>query len=481
MKTRHFYRIIAAMTAATICILVLQGYIWQQSINEEKQRFDDSVERAVTRLTHELHGVESRAMIVMDALAVSMHDHAETDSSFRFEATFDDSFTSENLKGLRDSLLIFSSQIDDSLRNSVVIRMDSDCPACLKTADAPVLERIRPILEERLALDGIDNSFDYGVVDVSTGSWIVDPQNVREVRTSDRTYQIQADFNAGKSAEQAELRIYFPNEKIHVLKRLATSLALSGLLALGVHACLAYSLKTIMRQKQLSEIKTDFINNMTHELKTPIATISLASEALTDEEVEFPPEKRAEYIGMISTEAGRLSDQVEKVLQMSLIDKGDLGLNFQPINIHHMIEESVGGFKLKIQQRQGALKLALNAQRSTITGDPMHVRQMLSNLLDNAEKYSPGTPSLSIETRSMEEGIEIAVTDRGVGIGRDKLKRIFDRFYRIPSGNLHDVKGFGLGLSYVMSMAEAHGGQVRATSKPGQGSTFTLTLPYADA
>jgi two-component system phosphate regulon sensor histidine kinase PhoR len=169
------------------------------------------------------------------------------------------------------------------------------------------------------------------------------------------------------------------------------------------------------------------------------------------------------------------------VLQMALLDKKDLGLSLEPVNIHLLLTEIIEAFSLQLEQRKGSITTALGAQRAVVRGDLMHLRQVLTNLIDNANKYSPGAPQIRIETNDVGAGIEIAIHDNGLGISRDALRKIFDRFYRVPTGNRHDVKGFGLGLSYVQTMAIAHGGQVYAKSKPGAGSTFYLFLPHPHA
>ena len=177
----------------------------------------------------------------------------------------------------------------------------------------------------------------------------------------------------------------------------------------------------------------------------------------------------------------RLATQVEKVLQMALLDRKDLGLKMEPVNLHVLLRQLEDAFSIQILQRGGQITTALEAQQAVVVGDGLHLRQMFSNLLDNATKYSPEAPDIHIVTRNKEQGIEIAVQDKGLGISREALRKIFDRFYRVPTGNRHDVKGFGLGLSYVQTMALAHGGHIRATSKPGAGSTFYLYLPHQHA
>ena len=225
-------------------------------------------------------------------------------------------------------------------------------------------------------------------------------------------------------------------------------------------------------------MKTDFINNMTHEFKTPIATISLASDSIVSPMILGNPEKVQRFANIIKQENKRMNSQVEKVLQMALIDKRDFSLKFTEVNLHEVIQAAVENITLRVEKRDGVVKPSLLATKPIIEGDLTHVANVINNLLDNAEKYSPDKPEISISTRDVSNGVEVTVQDNGIGISKEARKQIFDKFYRVPTGNLHDVKGFGLGLSYVKAMMTAHKGSVEVKSEPGKGSSFILTFPY---
>jgi two-component system phosphate regulon sensor histidine kinase PhoR len=225
-------------------------------------------------------------------------------------------------------------------------------------------------------------------------------------------------------------------------------------------------------------MKTDFINNMTHEFKTPIATISLATDSIASPLIVKYPDKIQRFVDIIRQENRRMNSQVERVLQIAQLDKKDFELRLAETNMHSLIEQAVDNFGLQIESREGSLKLDLQAERPVIQGDGTHIASVVHNLLDNANKYSPNKPDITIRTRNVPNGIEITIEDKGIGISKEARKHIFDKFYRVHTGNIHDVKGFGLGLSYVKAIVTAHKGFVDVYSEPGKGSAFTLTFPF---
>jgi two-component system phosphate regulon sensor histidine kinase PhoR len=239
-----------------------------------------------------------------------------------------------------------------------------------------------------------------------------------------------------------------------------------------------YTISTIFKQKKLSEIKNDFISNMTHEFKTPISTISLACEVLHDSSIEKSPERVNTYVKMISDENKRLSLLVENILQTALLDKGQLKLKIQSFDIHALIAETITNIKLQVENKDGEITTDLKASIPVINADRVHITNIIFNLIDNALKYSNDQPKIKIVTVSDNEGIFISVTDNGIGISKENQKRIFDTMYRVPTGNIHNVKGFGLGLSYVKAVVEKHGGSISVASELGKGSNFTVYLPY---
>lgn len=271
--------------------------------------------------------------------------------------------------------------------------------------------------------------------------------------------------------------VFFPTLDFEILRNMRFWI-ISSIVLLVVLVFFTYVINVILRQKRLSEIKNDFINNMTHELKTPISTIALSSDVLLQPGVESNPERLHNYARIIKTENQRLQSQVERVLQVARLDKHDLQLNKKPIDLHELIDLAVPTIEMNFSDKQLKVVTDLRAEHHVISGDEMHVTNILYNLLDNAAKYGGDQPEITVSTRSDNKGVTIAVTDKGPGIAKDQQKYIFEKFYRIPTGNVHDVKGFGIGLHYVKTITEAHHGKVRLHSKPNNGSTFEVFLPY---
>ncbi|TNF29744.1 MAG: HAMP domain-containing histidine kinase [Bacteroidetes bacterium] len=270
--------------------------------------------------------------------------------------------------------------------------------------------------------------------------------------------------------------IYFPDKDSYLISQMSIWLFSSAIL-LVVIVFFAYTLWVILKQKKLSEIKNDFINNMTHEFKTPISTISASAELLRSGNLDADAAKRARYYQMIADESNRLKLQVEKVLQMAQFDTKDISLNLTDRNLHDLIRKAVASVQILLDERKGQIQCDLNAQRSEMKVDELHFTNIMRNLLDNAIKYCEKAPFIVISTSDSKGGILISVRDNGIGIGPVQKQQVFEKFYRVPTGNVHNVKGFGLGLYYVRSLVEAHHGTVKVESD-SSGSTFHIFLPY---
>lgn len=286
------------------------------------------------------------------------------------------------------------------------------------------------------------------------------------------------------SEEQAEARFHgltldvrFRNKTKTVLQEMSGLLSLSGFLLLVLSGGFTLTVLTVFRQKKIAERTTDFLNNLTHEFKTPIATINLAVKMLGREKVRQQPEKTAQYTAMIGQESQKLGEHVERMLELARMERGELNLKREPVCVHDIITEVLPPYELQVQERNGQLATTCHATEAQILGDRTHLFAALSNLLDNANKYSPDAPKITVSTEVKNQFVKIQVRDEGQGMHKNKIKHIFDKFYRAPTGNRHDVKGFGIGLAYVKATVEAHQGEVSVESQVGKGSTFTLSLP----
>ncbi len=276
-----------------------------------------------------------------------------------------------------------------------------------------------------------------------------------------------------------KLAIFFPGRDGFIYRSLNWLLVASFIFSLIILLTFSLSIFYILRQKKISEMKSDFINNMTHEFKTPIATISVATDSINNEKVIQNPEKIKYFTGMIKKENTRMNRQVEDILTIARLDKKEFEFSWEAVNIHELIQDAIQGIVLQIEKRAGIIDTKLNAKNPVVTTDKIHCTNIIYNLLDNANKYSPDAPEIRITTESKTKGVLISVEDKGIGMSKLVQSKIYERFYRQTTGNIHNVKGFGLGLSYVKAVVEANQGTISVHSEPGKGSRFDVFIPYA--
>ena len=351
--------------------------------------------------------------------------------------------------------------------------------------DLPLLDTL---IKSTLRKYEIDIPFHYGVyandkknfILADGGFLIAEPEQIigpgfDNLRQS--KYKVPL-FDQGATAPPGELIVFFPQKKQFIWSSIWNTLMASIAFIAIIILSFAYTVLTIFRQKKISEMKTDFINNMTHEFKTPIATISLATDSITNPKIAGNPEKVKRFADIIKQENRRMNEQVEKVLQIAKLDKTDFNLKLTEVHLHDLIRKAVENISLQVEKKGGHITMDLKAENDRIKADATHITNIIHNLLDNANKYSPEKPDILIATRNRGKGVEIIVRDKGLGMNKEAQKHIFDKFYRIHTGNRHDVKGFGLGLAYVKAITDAHKGHISVQSKPEKGSTFTLFLPF---
>lgn len=332
------------------------------------------------------------------------------------------------------------------------------------------------LLKKQFAEEGISLPFEYGVRD--NGNIVFASFNKGENFSKSKTYKVKLFPNDTFQQDQT-LQVYFPEKENYILKNLWSIFGSSFLLIAFVGGIFYYSVNSLLNQKKLSNIKNDFINNMTHELKTPVSTIALALEVIKDKEINKSPEKTERYLNIITEENRRLGTQIEKVLQIAKLEKGDLNLHLEPIDINEVLDQVVKNQGVQMEQHGVKLNLDLQAKETIVSADRVHLTNIIFNLMDNAIKYSKEQPEISIATSNTTSALSITISDNGIGIPKDQLNKIFEKFYRVPKGDLHDVKGFGLGLSYVKNMVEMHKGSITVNSKIDEGTKFSINLPLA--
>ncbi len=316
----------------------------------------------------------------------------------------------------------------------------------------------------------IETSYDFGVKN-QEGEWI------KKSFHADTTSLLASNYTTPIMSDTEFFYLSFPKKTDYFFQQLALYIWGTILALLFVFSSFWYILSVVLKQKKLSELKTDFINNMTHEFKTPIATIAFASANIENKKVIQRPEEILKFTEIIKKENKRMNRQVEQVLQAAMIDRKVINLNVEPIEMHDIIHQIADTIAIKIQSRKGKLSKQLKATQSIVEGDRTHLSNVIANLLDNAQKYSPKQPKVTVTTTNSKNFIHISVTDQGKGLSTEEMERVFEKFYRVPTGDLHNVKGFGLGLSYSKAVIEQHGGDINIKSKLQKGSTFTISLP----
>lgn len=337
-------------------------------------------------------------------------------------------------------------------------------------------EELRTAVGEALKERGITRACAYGVIPAAR------PEVILASDDRWKTDLLKSEFRARLFPDElavapADLALFFPERDGSPLARLGAPAAIALVLVAAAGLCLLVVLRAVAAQKRYAAVLADFVNNMTHEFKTPISTISLACDALGQEAVRTDAGRQAKYRDMILAECGRMKGQVRKILEAAALEKGDLELRFERLDAHEVIREAAAAAGMVLSGRGGSIETRLEAAGPVIEADPVHFRNVLANLLDNAIQYAQRPPEIVVSTEDAGGRLRIAVTDNGIGLSPEDQKRVFERYYRVPTGNVHDVKGFGIGLSYVKLIVKAHGGKAGVRSELGQGSTFTVEFP----
>lgn len=539
MNPRKIYILIGLMSVALLGLILFQLYWIRSAVEMSERQFEQEVQQALAEVVQRLEKQEVIQMSVGNPATYYRNRHEEVSgfaysyssgskpnqgsSQFRVFSsgngyqlellldslrikTVSDSLRRQaeemrhrhfetidqhrrELKNHRQQLEKHRQELEDKLEEHIIKRQRyaniaiSQFRQENRTIDQRInQEQLDTLLQKTLAERGISADYQYAVFSIPQRKIVYHTAHTPE-QLAESPYKA-ALFPNDFFGSQSFLAVEFPNKTGYLLRQVGLTLASSAMLMLTVIGCFAYAIHTIFRQKKLSEIKNDFINNMTHEFKTPIATVSMACEALTDPDLSRQPNILSRYLGIIREENTRLGLQVEKVLQIARLDRQQLELKPETINVHELIERITEKLQLQLEER-GFIHMCLMAEQPIVEADRLHLTNILSNLLDNAIKYSKEEADITIYTAEVPQSkgnlLQLVVEDKGIGISRENLSKIFDKFYRVPTGNLHNVKGFGLGLAYVKFSVEAHGGTIRAESRPGIGSRFIIQLPKTQA
>ena len=331
------------------------------------------------------------------------------------------------------------------------------------------------LLQEELSCLKLNEDYIYGVFRKTDTVFVMGPYHGYEKQLSHS--QNWVSLTCLCDSESYLLSTYFENEESLIYSKMAILPIMSGIFMLVLIFSFFFTINSMLKQKKVSELKTDFVNNMTHEFKTPIATISVSSEMLSKTIVAEKPEKVKKYARIIFDENTRLKNQVEKVLQIAIIDRDEYKLKMEKLDAHSIIEDVVRNFKVHVEGRDGTISIMAKAKLAIIVADKVHFTNVLNSLLDNANKYSPEKPEITVETENAEGKIKISIMDKGIGIKKENQKEVYKKFHRLQTGNIHNSKGFGIGLYYAKTMIELMGGNLNLESEIDKGSVFSIVFP----
>ncbi len=515
MTKKQLVLITVLFSVALATLVIIQIYWIKNDFNVREEVFEQKVNEALNLTAQKLEKLDtlnkSRRSVLIKRQGVFintplLNGKISNSPGFRFseEQTIDSNgrktikYTSKDIEGDSLKLSPFFSAFLDGLKSTKnnVSNDFTDLAGIGKTGNDFFKEEysfdsynnykqkidtlmLDSLLKNELRIFGINFKFSYYITSLFPGSSHHSNLKFAEVDIDSLGMAYKVSLTPiNNFIDPKYLVLHFPNQQRDLFKGMYPLLIMSVVVILIFVFSYYYILASNLKQKKLSAIKNDFISNMTHEFKTPISTISLASEMLSDSSISQTPDKQNRYLKMIRDENKRLSVLVESILQTSILDKGEFKLKPVELDIHDIINTAINNTQLLIGQRGGKINTSLLAQKHKLLADKVHLTNIVFNLIDNAIKYTVGIPEITVKTENTQTGIKISVSDNGIGISKENQRKIFDKFYRVPTGNVHNVKGFGLGLSYVLAVIEKHGGNVEVQSELGKGSTFIIHLPF---
>lgn len=459
------------MSVTLITLMVIQVYWIKNAIMVREAIFNRDVNKAVENVIFQLDRIDRAKMIQLNKqnMKLSRQKWLKIDTTQTFALDDFDPFANQSIMGPTPKTNFSTSQLIESMFNAI-------------PKDRAFIENrvSKNLVDSLLKIEfrnvGLNTKYEFGVFSPTRNKLTLQKsgQYPKELLGSSFRYLL---FPGEIFSPQNLLMVYFPNERQYLITRIWILLALSVILIATIIFSFTYVVTTVFRQKKISEIKNDFINNMTHEFKTPISTISLACQALTDKDVVKNSAVYDTYLSIINEENNRLSGMAERILQSARLQKGEVVLKPEEINLHEVMTDAIQKVSLQVAKKGGKIDLIPKAEQAVIFADRVHITNIIFNLLDNANKYTPWAPMISMTTKNISDGILFSIKDNGVGISKSNQKKVFDKLYRVPTGNVHNVKGFGLGLSYVKTVVEKHRGKITLDSELKKGSTFSVYLP----
>lgn len=523
MNKRLFVLLVVLMSLSLIGIIFVQFYWIKKSVEDKEEQFSNTVTEVLNKVTDKIEGRErkdysDRYLNIKDSIGefkdanytnimfgirdidsneFRVYEHGILEEDYSIPYTFfdtnsDDTTTIKSYTSKRTTTVLKEefgldgkeyrltpiqkfqkigglSAIENAQFEDIFSEVAKREPIHTRVSKQEIELRLARELENR----GITIDFEYGIY--SKGL----PTKVRSKRFKykDNAFYKAPIFEDSEGNTSFSLLLSFPEKKKFLISSILGLAFLSLLFTLVIVASYSGAIYQLIRQKQISEIKSDFINNMTHEFKTPIATINLAVEAIKNPKIIGDKEKVQRYLQMIRDENKRMHAQVENVLRISKLEKNQLDISKDRVNVHDLIDDAIAHVELLVGDRGGYIETDLSASRSDVLANEMHFTNVIVNILDNAMKYSPESPKINVSTTLAKNNIIIKIMDQGAGMSKAVLKKVFEKFYREHTGNIHNVKGHGLGLSYVKKIVDDHQGEVYAESEKGKGSTFYIKLP----
>lgn len=477
---------------------IVQIFWLKGAIKSREQDFDKAVFEAMNDMSTKIEDLSFHPIVTKmlqsqkvhtnqnGEIIVEMSDAEGNESEYKLKQEAYppvSNYTIENNNKFTEQSPLFQNQNSNSGEGTYPIEIDNlqEFMAQQMTSLQPITEildtsKLKEIIDAALKAHGIKTRVRYGVTEYAPNNFVLLSKNAPLSELFKTNYSVDL-FRRSMFDDSKTLKLVFPDRKKFLYTSMSPMILSSSIFFLMVVAAFILSFQIIFKQKKLSDMKTDFINNMTHELKTPIATISIASEMLKDNSISESKDNREKYASIIFDENKRLYNHVEQVLQIARLEKGELQLNLEDRDLHAIITATAARFNLILEELNGKIELNLRAEHPILKVDEMHFTNVINNLIDNAIKYNDKTPLIKINTLNIITGIQIEVEDNGVGLSKEDQQKVFEKFYRVSRGNVHDTKGFGLGLSYVQSIVDKHNGKVWVESKLREGSKFIIQLP----